>query len=117
MRTRALIMVGLLVACAVFQAGCGSGTPETKTAVAPQAATSVSQSASCGPAKPHPSGGSTETMMAGGRQRTYGVYVPASYRGAEAVPLVVMLHGSNTQVAPAVRESELPAKAEQAGFI
>src|SRR5688572_13270190 len=47
----------------------------------------------------------------------YWLYVPSSYTGATAVPLVVYLQGCNQTVADAALGSRWNAKAEAEGFL
>ena len=56
-----------------------------------------------------------ESLGSGGRTRTYSLFVPDSTRGQEAVPLVVLLHGSGRVGASLTEKWVSLAKKE--GFI
>jgi polyhydroxybutyrate depolymerase len=56
-------------------------------------------------------------LRSGGRDRTYVVHVPASYDGSQAVPLVLVLHGSGGSAEIANRISGMSAKSDAAGFL
>jgi len=56
-------------------------------------------------------------LRSGGLDRTYVVHVPASYDGSQAVPLVLVLHGSGGSAEIANRISGLSAKSDAAGFL
>jgi len=53
----------------------------------------------------------------GGLDRTYVVHVPPSYDGSQAVPLVLVLHGSGGSAEIANRISGMSAKSDSAGFL
>ncbi len=55
------------------------------------------------------------TMMIGGVDRTYYYYVPTSYDGSEAVPLLVVLHGGGSCGLSELLRAD--NKAEECGFI
>jgi polyhydroxybutyrate depolymerase len=57
------------------------------------------------------------TLRSGGIDRTYVVHVPASYDGSQAVPLVLVLHGSGGDAGEAARVSGMSAKSDVAGFL
>lgn len=52
-----------------------------------------------------------------GLPRRYVVHVPKSYDGHMPVPVVIMYHGGGGKAAVAMRETRLPEKSEQAGFL
>jgi polyhydroxybutyrate depolymerase len=56
-------------------------------------------------------------FRSGGLDRTYVVHVPASYDGSQAVPLVLVLHGSGGSAEIANRISAMSAKSDTAGFL
>ena len=56
-------------------------------------------------------------VHSGGLDRTYVVHVPASYDGSQAVPLVLVLHGSAGSAEIANRISGMSAKSDAAGFL
>jgi len=71
----------------------------------------------CTPARPHDPGDFEETLVSGGREREYIVHVPPSYTGADALPLVLNLHGFGSNARKQAFYSGLPRKADKAGFI
>jgi polyhydroxybutyrate depolymerase len=56
-------------------------------------------------------------LSSGGLDRTYVVHVPASYDGSQAVPLVLVLHGSGGSAEIANQISGMSAKSDAAGFL
>jgi len=65
-----------------------------------------------------PLGKTTEAFMtSGGAGRTYLIYVPASYTGAEPVPLVLNFHGLGSNGAQQHLYSGLVPIAEREGFV
>lgn len=116
----------LLVTTAVVLAACGGGeqTASTATQTPEAAATPASATASptlaptgCTPARPHASGNLAATLASGGLDREYMLYVPTSYTGEDARPLVVNLHGHSSSAGEQAIYSGLPLKAEEEGFI
>jgi polyhydroxybutyrate depolymerase len=55
------------------------------------------------------------TLIHAGRERTYTVYIPASYTGDASAPLVIGLHGGSAD--DFARASNLNAAADEHGFI
>ena len=96
---------------AVLAATCNEGPAPT----APTTPTPAS--ADCVPARPHEPGSFTETLTSAGLDREYMLYVPTSYTGEDATPLVVNLHGHGSNAGQQAIYSGLPVKAEQEGFI
>ena len=80
-------------------------------------ATPTPSAADCSPGRPHEAGRLDATLMSGGLEREYILYVPASYDGSEAVPLVLNLHGLGSDARSQAAYSGMPAKAEEEGFI
>lgn len=60
---------------------------------------------------------SEETLVSGGRQRSYLVHLPPAYRRDAHLPLVVLLHGGGGNATQALRSYGLPAVADQANFV
>jgi polyhydroxybutyrate depolymerase len=117
----------LLVAAGVLLAACGDGGSTTSTAVrtpgvvatpASSAAGSPALSSTgCTPARSHDSGSFAATLTSGELEREYILYVPTSYTGEDAMPLVVNLHGHGSNAGEQAIYSGLPAKAQEDGFI
>jgi polyhydroxybutyrate depolymerase len=79
----------------------------------------AAQTAGCGPARPHASGSSSASITTADGERTYLLHVPASYNGADAVPLVLGFHGMTGNSAGKEAYSQFSATADQpdGGFI
>jgi len=58
-----------------------------------------------------------ETLNAGGVDRTYRLYVPASYDASTAMPLVLNFHGFASNALEQERYTDFPSLAEREGFI
>jgi polyhydroxybutyrate depolymerase len=71
----------------------------------------------CDPARAHDPGESNETIESGGLTRDYILYVPPSYTGSEAVPVVFLFHGLGQGHENAFDYSGLSQKADEEGFI
>jgi polyhydroxybutyrate depolymerase len=120
-------MAALVVLVAMVMAACdsGPGTPGTTTqtsepiltATPTEVARPARTSARCTPARPHEPGTFSETLTSGDLEREYILHVPPSYKGADATPLVVDLHGHGSNATQQALYSGLPAKATEAGFI
>jgi polyhydroxybutyrate depolymerase len=85
------------------------GEAETGTAAPPAA------SAACG-ASGQPES-FIETLDAGGVQRSYRLYIPASYDASTAAPLVLNFHGFASNALEQERYSGFPSLADREGFI
>jgi polyhydroxybutyrate depolymerase len=66
---------------------------------------------------PYPPGEHTLTLQSGGLDRAAIVYVPSGYDGRHRLPLVLTLHGSQSDAAEQLERSELASAAEQHTFI
>jgi polyhydroxybutyrate depolymerase len=79
----------------------------------------AAQTTSCWPARPHASGSSSASIVTADGTRTYLLHVPASYNGADAVPLVLGFHGMTGNSAGMEAYSQLSVRADQpdGGFI
>ncbi len=62
-------------------------------------------------------GDTVETLVSSGQTRTYRLHVPPGYQPGQAWPLVVSLHGFNSNGTQQERFSKMSVKADQAGFI
>lgn len=108
----------------MLAAACGSSddspsvpASEIPTATAGPAASPTGDASACAPGRPHQAGSFDDTLMSGGVAREYILHVPPSYTGSDAVPLVVNLHGFAGSAQAQARNSALPAKADEEGFI
>ena len=76
------------------------------------ARTPAQAAAACGPAT-----SGIRTLQSGGLERTARVYIPASYKGTTAVPLVLSLHGFSSNAAQQESYSGWDTIADREGFI
>lgn len=60
---------------------------------------------------------SIEKIVSGGQTRQYRLHVPPSYRAGQVMPLVINIHGYNSNAEQQERISKMAQKADQAGFI
>ena len=74
-------------------------------------------SAGCAPARPHAAGQSAQTIQTPNGARSYLLYVPLSYTGSSATPLVVNMHGAGSNSFEEQIYSGFSTKADAAGFI
>jgi polyhydroxybutyrate depolymerase len=79
----------------------------------------LSPSASCrspdtGPAQP---GSAARTLVSGGQERCYRMYVPASYDASQPLPLVISLHGFASKPEGQERTTGWNVLADQEGFV
>jgi polyhydroxybutyrate depolymerase len=58
-----------------------------------------------------------EEIASGGQTREYRLHVPPSYRPGQPMPLIINLHGYNSNAAQQEHVSGMSAKADEAGFI
>ncbi len=72
--------------------------------------------ANCAPPRLHATGDFTETIVSSGLTREYLLHVPPSYVGNERMPLVFNWHGLGSPASGQQLYSQLPAKADEAGF-
>lgn len=88
----ATLALALLAACGDGNGGQSAGSP-SPGATASETAVSASDPARCEPARPAPGGRTSRTLMAGGIERRYLLYVAQSYDGTTPRPLLVSFHG------------------------
>jgi polyhydroxybutyrate depolymerase len=60
---------------------------------------------------------SVESITTGGVARQYRLHIPLSYQQSQPTPLVLNLHGYNSNAAQQEQVSQMSAKADRAGFI
>jgi poly(3-hydroxybutyrate) depolymerase len=103
------IFLAALIACAV--AVFAPGTPR-RGALA-------EQTTGCWPARPNAAGSASASIETADGTRTYLLHVPATYNGADAVPLVLGFHGLSSNGAAMEEGSQLSARADRpdGGFI
>ena len=73
--------------------------------------------APCTPAKPQPSGQSTVQITSGGVDRNYILYVPRSYSGSTAVPVVFDFHGWGSTATQQIGYGDFRSLAERDDFL
>ena len=71
----------------------------------------------CDPARAHDAGDFDQTITSGDLTRSFILRVPPSYEGDIPTPVVLNLHGLGGGAAQHADYSELPAKADEEGFI
>jgi polyhydroxybutyrate depolymerase len=65
----------------------------------------------------HPGGVANHTLMSGGREREYRLFVPDSYDGETRVPVMLNLHGSGGNAAGQAEDSGMERLAQEEGFV
>jgi polyhydroxybutyrate depolymerase len=91
-------------------------SPAAEAADAPKSAPRSDQPrGSCG--QQYASGQQTVTLTSGGLQRVLALYVPSTYDGHHRLPLVLTLHGSQSDAVEQLVRSEMPSNAERYGFV
>ena len=106
-----MALVALLLASACGDGGEPAATPTPRPTATPTG---------CDPARPQAAGDFDQTIDSGGLTRRYILHIPPSYSdtgGADATPLVLLLHGSDGNAKEIAGYTGLPAKADRAGFI
>jgi polyhydroxybutyrate depolymerase len=58
-----------------------------------------------------------EELLSGGQMRSYRLHIPPAYQPSKSMPLVINLHGLNSNAAQQERLSGMSRKADAAGFI
>ncbi|HEX9530946.1 MAG TPA: PHB depolymerase family esterase [Acidimicrobiales bacterium] len=87
------------------------------TGVAPTSTTVPTGPTPCSPTRPQPAGLSTVTMSYQGQDRTYALYVPASYSGTTSVPVVFEFHGYSSNAFQQVVYGDFRPLADRDGFV
>jgi polyhydroxybutyrate depolymerase len=59
----------------------------------------------------------TKPLSFDGRQRTYVLHIPASYRSGARIPLVIVFHGGGGNAENVAKMSGMKRKADEAGFL
>jgi polyhydroxybutyrate depolymerase len=96
----------------VLLAGCARTTQRTPSAAAPAStlpSTSSPRTAAVND--------SIESLMSGGVARQYRLHISTAYQAGHAAPLVINLHGYNSNAAQQERVSQMSVEADSAGFI
>ena len=86
----------------------------TTTAAAPAATV---PGPPCTPVKPRPAGQSTVHISSGGSDRDYLLYVPRSYTGSTAVPVVFNFHGFGSTANQQMQYGDFRSLAERDAFL
>lgn len=94
----------------------GLATATLTLATAPTA-TAAPGGGNGGCRQPFRPGQHTIALTSGGLERVVVVYVPETYDGRHRLPLVLTLHGSQSDAVEQLQRSELPASAERYDFI
>ena len=112
-----LVFVVLLASCS-----SDSGPPAASaSAASDRASTSASAASPAANApdcnRPHPSGQTTETLDFDGVNREYELYVPPSYDGTQAVPVVFNFHGYGSTAKEQMVYGNFKPEADQDDFL
>ncbi len=110
-RRRDLVCGGWLLVLAVIVPACGRAQPRARalpSATIPSPVTS---------AKAITPGSYVEGITSSGQARRYRLHVPPQYRAGAPMPLVVNLHGYNSNGEQQERVSQMSVKSDAAGFI
>ncbi len=104
-----LFINGLLVIIVFMLAACSRSERRNQSAEIPTA-TAIEKVTSYAP------GDYLEDILVNGQVRQYRLHIPSTYQG-NPVPLVINLHGYNSNAEQQERVSQMSVKADQMGFI
>jgi len=113
---RVAALAAAAAAGALALAACGGGGPSSATTQAGAAATPAHAAGATG-CRSAGAGSTTLSPSIGGHVRTVVVHVPAGYRGAHRVALVLNMHGSASTAAAQEAFTGMDAAADHDGFI
>src|SRR5262245_1825576 len=108
---RGPLMIGLLLAASLLSSACagpargGRGTAQPAPAAGSQSESDLAP------------GDYVEEIVSSGQTRRYRLHIPSAYQAGKALPLVIDLHGLNSNATQQERLSGMSAKADAAGFI
>ncbi len=102
------IIGGLILALAITTGACSARERRNQVPEPPDTPASVND---------HLPGDYVEEMVVDGETRQYRLHIPPSYQPHTPVPLVVNLHGLNSNAAEQEKVSGMSIKADEAGFI
>jgi polyhydroxybutyrate depolymerase len=97
--------------CSSAKNAASSSTTTTTTGAARAAASP------CSPAKPQPAGQSTVNISFAGTDRDYVLYVPKSYTGSSAVPVVFNFHGFGSNASQQMAYGDFRPLADRDDFL
>jgi len=100
-----------LIALALIVPACARAEQRAPVEPPPAAATSVNRERGAAP------GNSVESITSGGQARQFRLHVPPQYRAGLPMPLVLNLHGYNSNGEQQEQVSQMSVKADAAGFI
>jgi polyhydroxybutyrate depolymerase len=104
--------------CAAFRAGAVIATAllglAGQTSAVPAHAAAAG---SCQPVRAYVAGLSEHRVQSGGRKRSFSLYVPRSYSGDRAVPIVFDLHALGVAPAIELKVTGMDKAAEEKGFV
>jgi polyhydroxybutyrate depolymerase len=98
-------------------AACGGGNHSAAAPAAGAAGTLAAAPGGSGCGQPATAGSVTYTLQSGGHTREVIVHVPANYSGKTKVPLVLNLHGSESNAQAQEVFSGMDATSDASGFI
>ncbi|HEV3353574.1 MAG TPA: PHB depolymerase family esterase [Acidimicrobiales bacterium] len=111
-----MLAVLALVAASSCSSAKNAASSSTTTA-ANTATTAPVASPACPAAKPSPAGQSTVHLTFGGADRDYVLYVPRSYTGTFAVPVVFNFHGFGSNASQQMAYGDFRPLAEKNAFL
>jgi polyhydroxybutyrate depolymerase len=109
--SRRVTVVVALCLIAVLLTGCGRNRRNARRDDAPAV------SGTCAPTKGHNPGVSRQTITSEGIPRRYSQYIPASYDGAKAMPVVLLFHGYSGNPAEIMDYTAMHTFADEKGFV
>ena len=111
MLRRSLTLIGIAVAI-VLLSGCARAAQRPPSAAAPEGTAAPANSARGAVARD-----SIESLVLGGVARQYRLHIPSAYQAGHSTPLVIDLHGYNSNAAQQEWLSRMSVKADSAGFV
>jgi polyhydroxybutyrate depolymerase len=115
-----LLAATVLTACTGASSSSAAGTTRASSTTVAAANSSLAPRATTTGAacsRPHGRGQSSEKFDFEGQERTYQLYVPASYRGTRAVPVVFNFHGYGSNARQQMVYGNFTPLADRDGFL
>ena len=109
MQTTWMLLTVLLSICCVLLSACARKQDTRQSSQ--QTSQALGQPASQAP------GDYQQVMTVDGRERSYIVHIPPTYKGQSDLPLVIVLHGGGGNAQKAIEMTGMSDKADKEGFI